>query len=878
MIRDQEMRFTVHDSPDYYQLKVSVFNDDKKTELIGETWVPLDQIVVPGGGQNDLWHHLNCKGRFAGEIRIELTYYDTRPKEEKVEAKHQDTPVQNIHDQTKEGIGGPRQPKPVKRRPLPADPTQSVSPQPVVLEHAQPSPTTYTPPPSNHHTPNSHVQVLSHSMEHRRDPSPLSKQGYQPFDSGELGSPVVNNRYGQELYQEGPHRASLGGSEVPLQNNGVISTTSDVDAARMNYSLKKAMTWHQEPRGHARDQVLPSEKESCRPEDSPTQSPHLQRYNDHDFQQAGLSQHHHDDYSKESARGSPAMPQQYSVPQAYPETSLQSISQQTHRYPMSNNQHYDTPTRFHSTSASRDPWSSPLHDEDGPPPPPPIHRNSGNISLQQQSERNHPIMAQSPLIDRNHRGSASGSPLAHFQGTPSYTAYIPSHSSANSPSSPQHGASVSSHFSHSQPSQRRSQLNLAQVPAADFMHAIPPSLVPGYEPSVAEEVSERLLDERRSTTRRSITAEPNASHQPFSGRLSASESMPEYQSLPNRASQLESHSNHHEFGHQHQQSMPLRSSQSHSYPSPRNDHNKPVRLQDMARERISHSSSAPIIESGQVKPDPRTPMRKSVSPAPERPPGERSTSAVPFSPDSYESFNPSLSAASSINLSGPQYKTPEQARDAFHEREKEARLSEGPIIDSDGKVIDPSDHLPTDTWAPEPETKPPRKGPEITLRFRHTPQGAQPMPLSARRSPHDRSTRPHSNSTPAYARSPHPASPASFASRSQLQNRLHGSPSQPSSSPVVPTVHTYVARSSMPRASVSDYSLPVIETHGYGQAVSFYGSGSPGHGAPPPVPGKIPIASGESQMGMSALSEEMSRIDIGVGGGQARSRRSRYGA
>ncbi|KAK7722423.1 hypothetical protein SLS64_000960 [Diaporthe eres] len=84
---DQEIRFTVHDSPDYYQLKISVFNDDKKTDLIGETWVDLRDIVVPGGGQNDLWHNLTCKGKYAGEIRIELTYYDTRPKPEKPAAK-----------------------------------------------------------------------------------------------------------------------------------------------------------------------------------------------------------------------------------------------------------------------------------------------------------------------------------------------------------------------------------------------------------------------------------------------------------------------------------------------------------------------------------------------------------------------------------------------------------------------------------------------------------------------------------------------------------------------------------------------------------------------------------------------------------------------
>jgi hypothetical protein len=70
--RDQELRYTVHDSPDYYQLKVSVFNDDKKTDLIGETWIDLKEVVVPGGGQNDLWHTLSCKGKYAGEIRIEI--------------------------------------------------------------------------------------------------------------------------------------------------------------------------------------------------------------------------------------------------------------------------------------------------------------------------------------------------------------------------------------------------------------------------------------------------------------------------------------------------------------------------------------------------------------------------------------------------------------------------------------------------------------------------------------------------------------------------------------------------------------------------------------------------------------------------------------
>jgi hypothetical protein len=76
-------RFTVRDSEDYYKLKVSIINDDKRKDLIGETWVDLRKVVVPGGGKSYLWHSLSLKGKYAGEVRIQLTYYDTRPRTEK---------------------------------------------------------------------------------------------------------------------------------------------------------------------------------------------------------------------------------------------------------------------------------------------------------------------------------------------------------------------------------------------------------------------------------------------------------------------------------------------------------------------------------------------------------------------------------------------------------------------------------------------------------------------------------------------------------------------------------------------------------------------------------------------------------------------------
>ena len=125
------MRFTVHDSPDYNRLKVSVFNDDKKTELIGEAYANLQSVITPGGGQSDEWLGLNCKGKYAGEIRMEMTYYDTRPKAEKqVPEKRRESAKPEGHGSGHGTVGGAREMAPIKRRPLPNDPT-GASPSPV---------------------------------------------------------------------------------------------------------------------------------------------------------------------------------------------------------------------------------------------------------------------------------------------------------------------------------------------------------------------------------------------------------------------------------------------------------------------------------------------------------------------------------------------------------------------------------------------------------------------------------------------------------------------------------------------------------------------------------------------------------------------------
>ncbi len=113
-----------------------MFNDDRKTELIGETWINVESVIAPGGGPSDDWHGLNCKGKYAGEIHCKFTFYDNRVKAEKPAAEK--TRQSGRADGQSPALRGPRESKPVKRRPLPSDPT-AASPSAVTTpEHRKP--------------------------------------------------------------------------------------------------------------------------------------------------------------------------------------------------------------------------------------------------------------------------------------------------------------------------------------------------------------------------------------------------------------------------------------------------------------------------------------------------------------------------------------------------------------------------------------------------------------------------------------------------------------------------------------------------------------------------------------------------------------------
>lgn len=821
------MRFTVHDSPDYYQLKVSVFNDDKKTELIGETWVALDQLVVPGGGRNDIWHNLNCKGRYAGEIRIELTYYDTRPKEEKAEERRQDASINGFQDQGRETVGGPRQPKQVKRRPLPADPTGTPTSRPAMPDHSISAPVLYNTTPDNQHLHNSQQAYTNPTTDYESEPQPPLDHRYQPLGQGPpRGPPSSYNIYDQEQF-DGDIDISHNSGQPPSNQYSVYNPISpsayrqEVASDQHVYSHRDQQIDH--PSSYSSEPYM-AEPEPIR-DHQPTNLQTFPGFDNRDGRPSAQPLH--------NVNG---IPSSNSMPDVRPQQRMQAVGPAQHRSSLQRSSNYEDLGGNHAW-----PVTPETAGDDSGPPPPPIHRNSGQRSTPEPSgqapgDYYPPIAQPAPLRMRNERSSVSNSPLAQVQSNFSYADHPLSTSPSNSQLS-HSGASATSRTSYSQRDSRQSQSVMSSSPVRDYTYTMPPSLVPGYAPSIADDETEREVRERR------MSARP----------VYANDAVPQHQQLPHGSAQPRA-------------------------PLPMNPAPGPIRTIENSHDRRAHRFSAPITMSQASAIDPRTTMRKSVSPQPGSVPTERRLSAVPFSPDSYDAYNPSVSAASSVNSAGPKYNTPEQSKDAFRQHEIESRLAEGPIIGSDGRVIDPSDHLPTETWAPEPEVKTPKKGPQITMRFRQSPLGAQPMPASSRRALNDTTARPHSVSTPIYTHSPDSsASVSGSRARLQKKSRVPGEQATPpaNTSPLAPRIDTN-SYNSTPRASPSAYALREHENYGYGSSPTHTRS-SPGV-IPPPVPGKIPMTAGQEEWGRDALSEEMRMIDIGVGGGQSRVRRSRFGA
>ena len=771
----------------------------------------LDKIIVPGGGQQDLWQSLNCKGRYAGELRIELTYYDTRPREN-LQGQQQGMEARTTADDGRERLSGPRQPNPPKRRPLPSEPNSAEHSSPISIGHG------------NYHHPGT-------STQHGDDQSRFRHQQTTAHPQSLAES------------QAGPPRGYMPEQYV-MQNDGReddLPQLQDSRAARRSrYSAFEPDLQSYEPEQHPAINQSPVDEPpfGANPDYATSAAPFTSFHQD---QVAHPSQFAHPDNIDLRLRSQPVRQNtgQSSLSQYAGDESLYSVS------PMSKNNSYDNSLAHqnHGRFAAEhwaSPTVSPVEDFDAPPPPPTHGYSEQREQPLYSPHGSHPF-DQSSNSGSIHSWHSRASPSGSLQSTKQMAN---PYQNVRQPPVPSN-ASIALACPSASPSQstapQQPRTSRARSPVRDYRASMPSSLVPGYE-------RDNLMDPREDS---------------------------------HHERQRKSDSQFYQEETNFQAAMPARSlppSNPHVSSSPFSGTN----------ERRPHRYSVPVVKPVPVPPQNRAVPRKSVSPQPEMASTERQQSAIPFSPDSYDTLNPSISQSTSVNDLGARYDSPEQAREASRQAERQAKLGDGPIIGSNGRVIDPSDHLPTDTWAPEPEPKQPRKGPEVAIRFRHSPHGAQPMHPSRlggteldRRQPLTE-TRPNMVPQRGYQHNSADASPAS-AHRTRLQKKVGlMSPQHTASSPAVPTVHsTPSPRYGMSRSANSDYASHMADSNEnspYGNSPTRYRNRSPVRpGVAPPVPGKISIDTNGLDTGMSALSDEMSRIDIGAGSGP-RPRRARFGA
>jgi hypothetical protein len=806
-------------------------------------------VIVPGGGQSDLWHGLTCKGKYAGEIRIELTYYDTRPKDESVFEKRREAEKKDTDGSPSNPLSGPRQQKQVKRRPLPADPTGSSPARPKMHEQVHSSPMTSARPYDNfegqHNGPPSyHIhQPSPHSSYSSRYPPNLPAQEMDPHDEKSPGE--VEGSYGQDSHRSFHEDYSISRDQL----------NQDPTFERHSYGpdrfVRQPYVYDEPP---ARDSYQTPLREDRRYSAEPSFPPHST---------TNASPHNYGSSPEYSHPGS-ALASTGQGERQYQSYNRYSTS------PLKNDVFRDSPLRqsvSHNHEEQHGYMQPSVEDDEDTPPPPPAHRNG--ISSQPREERSYnerqPVPMPAPLNIAPDRKSPRP-----FGGSDRNMYIAQEQMTTESPTS---DYSRSSFLSHS------SQSHMARGMLRDFPDAfevndlgsnVPPSLTPGFDPAVAESEAERISYETQQNRR--------YSHIPSRPPVPQNRSDPGYSSI--------------------QAQSP------YSVPSP--------------TERQPNHGSALMIKPRAVSPDPRAiPPRKSLSPQPAPPPAaeERRLSGIPFSPDSYDTLNPNASAAAAVHQT-PFYETPDQAKEAARQREVERLRAVGPIIGNDGREIDPSDHLPADTWAPEPERKAPKK-PEVVLRFKNTGTRPQPSPISARPSPTTKNTptsasRPQSiAAVPVYSHS-QPATPPplnmnhdspfpilnSTTSTPPLprqgRNRLqkpnpHQPQPQPYSSPAVPTINTTPTSHNdyQPLRENENYNPQPYHQRGYSynsSPLSNYPSSPYGATTAPPIPAKIPIQAGNQNYPaygdtseMDALSREMSSIDIGSSGGRPGRRIQRGG-
>ncbi|KAI5794857.1 hypothetical protein FPQ18DRAFT_257413 [Pyronema domesticum] len=807
---DKELRFPVRDSPDYKTLKVSVFNDDKRTDLIGETTIRLDGILVPGGGTDDGWRNLSCKNKYAGEIQVELTFWDLRPKREKPkEPKKLPRPVMSFEDKAPEPlrkVGGAREmgqqrATVTKRRPLPAHPHRSS------MEHLQ-EPEDYQRssrrrqnggeqysrlPEANRHSMIDLSAMHRHNMQMGQDFGGGRQDFYDNgnyMQTGGYGHPEDFQDFRDDYYDQAP-------PPPPPAHRSFGDRNSNMDMHGQYEQQETA--FQRQLRHHQSVPALPQHSVQHEQSLNSRQIAHLQQ-----FQQLHMLE--------------PSFPDakflHHPIPQL-PPAGYDSLAYDDEPPPLAH-----VPTPVSSTPSSRD----------GPAPPPPPHRQL--------------VVLPSPVLDEpnwdNHRPKS----MAEEHGLPSYDSLTKLESG------------------------RRSSFDVAQGMSTSL--PLPPSLIPGIDPALLDDVALERQGRYPAYTAQPLQIEAAAG--PSSASGSSLQSRPSnstnyhhpqvedardigiYQDNRFSHSQGQLHIEQHNMK---RKSLPRVA----SFVKPIPIHSE----RDTAVPAINASQTA--MRKASVL-NLRNPERKPVpSPSPEP---YRQLTGTPFGPDSYDAINPN----------------PVASLDALQGRMPPERM----IKPGSNKVYDPSDVLPPESFAPEPEVKKrsPRPPPAVPVEHRRERIGGSvsPQPSIPGMYPPPSPQPPRSPS--GFRPPPLPQKSANF-NRGELRRSIRGSKSMAalprekslrdrysqdmSGGMVLYDPQSEWERERQLERERAEYEARALVPMGYqqsqyGMEVGYYGR--PQQMQLPPVPPpKLPMTVQQGMDENAALSQQLSLISIGanLGGG-----------
>lgn len=641
----------------------------------------LHDVIVAGGGKNDLWHQLNFKGKYAGDIRVELTYYDSRPRPETPstsERKRQQLREKSLQSTSDTGLGnspGARQlgPREITRRPLPPGPGGNSSPQPYP------------------HTPEQH-------------PSPI--QTDSPPDVWV------------------PERSDNTNAMLHPRKHAVMPETPDDIGFEMGTQYPP-QPYDQSPSTHQYD---PSP--DTRP---PPSHPHQKRH----------SQQHYSPYTEPSVQPSPRR-DDFRRSQGYGANRQGSHDSYTADYtdPLlydnsSRNSMGRPPSNFDSTTPPQSPQA-------------PINTSPYHSSPPQRTSPQPPLVTTAQSQSWQRRGSASPTKHAPYRDSPlrqSISQYeIPlqrhDHVAGESgedeppPPPPAHGG------------------QMVRVPDAFSSPQRPSSNYTPHTPTKRSSVEDRSPLQRLEHDPYSDSGSYNQTQDRRQSPMQQLSLTPSYDYEPYRPD-VGSDAYHHQPIHPNSSSGSPYEFPEPSYhrPSSRQSPSEPRGLarptdygeynpysssrlrptldgNEPADENRMHRSDPVIVRPRAISPNAGYHIpRKSITPTPSTP-ETHSLGSTPYGPDSYDVLN----QGPSPTFEDDPFASPDQNKELARQREVNKLRDQGPIIGNDGRVIDPSDHLPADTWAPEPERK--NRKPEHVIKIRtreearmHQRTGSQPSPV-----------------------------------------------------------------------------------------------------------------------------------------------------